>query len=89
MYVRDKERADLPAVLAVHGGPWTRDAWGLDTEAQWLANRGYVCVQVNFRGSSGYGKEFLNAGDREWGAKMHDDLLRRRRSPGVSGPGGS
>lgn len=69
------ERAGLPAVLVVHGGPWVRDAWGLDPEAQWLANRGYVCVHVNFRGSSGYGKNFLNAGDREWGAKMHDDLL--------------
>ena len=71
----DVERADLPAVLTVHGGPWVRDGWGLDPEAQWLANRGYVCVHVNFRGSSGYGKDFLNAGDREWGAKMHDDLL--------------
>ena len=69
------EHADLPAVLTVHGGPWVRDGWGLDPEAQWLANRGYVCVHVNFRGSSGYGKNFLNAGDREWGAKMHDDLL--------------
>ena len=59
----------------MHGGPWVRDGWGLDPEAQWLANRGYVCVHVNFRGSSGYGKDFLNAGDREWGAKMHDDLL--------------
>ena len=49
--------------------------WGLDAEAQWLANRGYLCVNVNFRGSSGYGKDFLNAGDREWGAKMHNDLL--------------
>lgn len=71
----DVERTNLPAVLTVHGGPWTRDGWGLDPEAQWLANRGYVCVQVNFRGSSGYGKNFLNAGDHEWGAKMHDDLL--------------
>ena len=71
----DVERAGLPAVLTVHGGPWVRDGWGLDPEAQWLANRGYVCVHVNFRGSSGYGKNFLNAGDREWGAKMHDDLL--------------
>ena len=59
----------------MHGGPWVRDGWGLDPEAQWLANRGYLCVQVNFRGSSGYGKDFLNAGNREWGAKMHDDLL--------------
>ena len=69
------ERSNLPAVLTVHGGPWVRDGWGLDPEAQWLANRGYVCVHVNFRGSSGYGKDFLNAGNREWGAKMHDDLL--------------
>ena len=71
----DVERTGLPAVLNVHGGPWVRDGWGLNPEAQWLANRGYVCVNVNFRGSSGYGKNFLNAGDREWGAKMHDDLL--------------
>ena len=68
-------RENLPAVLNVHGGPWARDTWGYDPEAQWLANRGYLCVQVNFRGSTGYGKEFVNAGDKEWGAKMHDDLL--------------
>ncbi len=68
-------RDGLPAVLVVHGGPWARDAWGYDAEAQWLANRGYVCVQVNYRGSTGYGKGFLNAGDRQWGAAMHDDLL--------------
>jgi dipeptidyl aminopeptidase/acylaminoacyl peptidase len=65
----------LPAVLDVHGGPWTRDQWGFDAEAQWFANRGYVCVQVNYRGSTGYGKQFVNAGDREWGAGMHDDLV--------------
>ncbi len=69
------ERTDLPAVLLVHGGPWARDLHRFDARAQWLANRGYLCVQVNFRGSSGYGKDFLNAGDREWGAKMHGDLL--------------
>jgi dipeptidyl aminopeptidase/acylaminoacyl peptidase len=68
-------RASLPTVLNVHGGPWARDTWGFDSQAQWLANRGYLCLQVNFRGSTGYGKEFVNAGDREWGAKMHDDLL--------------
>ena len=66
--------SELPVVLNVHGGPWARDMWGYDPEAQWLANRGYACLQVNFRGSTGYGKEFVNAGDREWGAKMHDDL---------------
>jgi len=66
---------DLPTVLNVHGGPWHRDTWGYEPEGQWLANRGYAVLQVNFRGSTGYGKEFLNAGDREWGGKMHDDLV--------------
>jgi dipeptidyl aminopeptidase/acylaminoacyl peptidase len=69
------ERRDLPAVLNVHGGPWARDDWGYDPEAQWMANRGYVCVQVNFRGSTGYGKSFGNAGDKQWGRAMHTDLL--------------
>jgi dipeptidyl aminopeptidase/acylaminoacyl peptidase len=68
-------RTGLPAVLDVHGGPQARDAWGFNSEAQWLANRGYLCVQVNYRGSTGYGKAFTAAGDREWGGKMHDDLL--------------
>ncbi|MEW6325768.1 MAG: S9 family peptidase, partial [Nitrospirota bacterium] len=65
----------LPAVVLVHGGPWLRDLWGYHPEVQWLANRGYAVLRVNFRGSSGYGKEFLNAGNREWGGKMLDDLL--------------
>ncbi len=64
----------LPTVLDVHGGPWARDIWGFVPEAQWFANRGYLCLQVNYRGSTGYGKAFVNAGDREWGAKMQDDL---------------
>jgi dipeptidyl aminopeptidase/acylaminoacyl peptidase len=68
-------RSGLPAVLNVHGGPQVRDTWGYDPEAQWLANRGYLCVQVNYRGSTGYGKAFVAAGDREWGGKMHDDLI--------------
>ena len=68
-------RAGLPTVLVVHGGPWTRDQWGSGGDAQWLANRGYLCVQVNYRGSTGYGKDFVNAGDREWGGRMQDDLL--------------
>jgi dipeptidyl aminopeptidase/acylaminoacyl peptidase len=68
------ERTGLPTVLNVHGGPWHRDVWGYSPEAQWLANRGYLCIQVNYRGSTGYGKAFINAGDREWGAKMQDDL---------------
>jgi len=67
-------RKDLPMVLNVHGGPWARDVWGFDPEAQWLANRGYLCLQVNFRGSTGYGKAFVNAGDREWGNAMQNDL---------------
>jgi dipeptidyl aminopeptidase/acylaminoacyl peptidase len=67
-------REGLPTVLNVHGGPWARDTWGMNSEAQWLANRGYLCIQVNFRGSTGYGKDFVNAGDREWGARMQDDL---------------
>jgi dipeptidyl aminopeptidase/acylaminoacyl peptidase len=68
-------RHQLPAVLNVHGGPQTRDTWGYHPEAQWLANRGYLCLQVNYRGSTGYGKSFTAAGDREWGGKMHDDLI--------------
>jgi dipeptidyl aminopeptidase/acylaminoacyl peptidase len=66
---------DLPTVLLVHGGPWGRDVWGFDPHAQWLANRGYAALQLNFRGSAGYGKQFLHAGDREWAGKMHDDLI--------------
>ena len=69
------ERSGLPAVINVHGGPWARDGWGYHPEAQWLANRGYLCVQVNYRGSTGYGKDFVNAGNREWAGKMHDDLI--------------
>ena len=69
------EPAHLPLVLLVHGGPWARDVWGYSAVVQMLANRGYGVLQINFRGSSGYGKAHLNAGDREWGAKMHTDLL--------------
>ena len=64
----------LPLVLNVHGGPWVRDIWGYHPEAQWLANQGYAVLQVNYRGSLGFGKSFLHAGDREWGGKMQDDL---------------
>lgn len=66
---------NLPMVLLVHGGPWSRDTWGYNPMVQWLANRGYAVLQVNFRGSTGYGKAYLNAGDREWAGKMHDDLI--------------
>ena len=69
------EAKNLPTVLYVHGGPWVRDTWGYDPVVQWLANRGYAVLQVNYRGSTGYGKAFVNAGNREWAAKMHDDLV--------------
>ncbi len=65
----------LPMVLSVHGGPWARDTYGYDSEHQWLANRGYAVLSVNYRGSSGFGKAFVNAGDMEWGGRMHGDLL--------------
>ncbi len=65
----------LPMVLFVHGGPWARDRWGYNPRHQWLANRGYAVLSVNYRGSSGFGKDFLNAGNREWSGKMHDDLI--------------
>lgn len=64
-----------PAVVLVHGGPWARDTWRYHPEAQWLADRGYAVIQVNFRGSTGYGKAHLNAGNRQWGRAMQHDLL--------------
>ncbi|MEA3282784.1 MAG: S9 family peptidase [Euryarchaeota archaeon] len=65
----------LPMVLFVHGGPWARDNWGYNSVHQWLANRGYAVLSINFRSSTGFGKEFTNAGNLEWGGKMHDDLI--------------
>lgn len=65
----------LPLVLNVHGGPWGRDEWGYDPIVQWLASRGYAVLNVNFRGSVGFGRKFVNAGNLEWTGKMHDDLL--------------
>jgi len=65
----------LPLVLDVHGGPWARDGWGYNSSHQWLANRGYAVLSVNFRGSTGFGKNFTNAADGEWSGKMHDDLI--------------
>jgi dipeptidyl aminopeptidase/acylaminoacyl peptidase len=69
------EVKNLPMVLLVHGGPWGRDTWGFKGTTQWLANRGYAVLQTNFRASTGYGKKFLNAGNKQWGLKMHDDLI--------------
>jgi dipeptidyl aminopeptidase/acylaminoacyl peptidase len=71
----DVKPSGLPLVLFVHGGPWARDSWGYNPYAQWLSNRGYAVLQVNFRGSTGYGKKFLNSGNKQWGKAMHTDLL--------------
>ncbi len=68
------EGKNLPLIVFPHGGPWARDYWGYNSYAQFLANRGYAVLAVNFRGSTGYGKKFLNAGNKEWGQKMQDDL---------------
>ena len=65
----------LPMVLWVHGGPWGRDVWGYDPYHQWMADRGYAVLSVNFRGSTGFGKGFINAGNHEWARKMHQDLI--------------
>lgn len=69
------EHKNLPTVILVHGGPWARDSWGYSPLPQFLANRGYAVLQVNYRGSTGYGKAFVNAGNREWAGKMHQDLI--------------
>ncbi len=65
----------IPLILDVHGGPNARDAWGYDPLHQWLTDRGYAVLSVNYRGSTGFGKSFVRAGDGEWSGKMHDDLL--------------
>ena len=70
-----KPNKALPMVLFVHGGPWARDNWGYNPYHQWLANRGYAVLSVNYRGSTGFGKDFINASNFEWSGKMHDDLL--------------
>jgi dipeptidyl aminopeptidase/acylaminoacyl peptidase len=64
-----------PLVLVIHGGPYARDEWGFYPEHQWLANRGYAVLSINYRGSTGYGRAFITAADHEWGGKMHDDLI--------------
>ena len=68
------EARHLPVVVNVHGGPWHRDVWGFNPEVQFLANRGYAVLQLNFRGSTGYGRKFWEASFREWGGKMQDDV---------------
>jgi len=71
----DRPAGPVPLVLDVHGGPWARDSYGFNGEHQWLANRGYAVLSVNYRGSTGFGKKFINAGDHEWARNMHNDLL--------------
>ena len=73
--VESRPDAPLPMVLWVHGGPWGRDNWGFNAWHQLFADRGYAVLSVNFRASTGFGKSFTNAGDLEWGAAMHDDLI--------------
>ena len=68
------EAKNLPAVIVPHGGPWYRDSWGYNSFAQFLANRGYAVLQPNFRGSTGYGKKFIDASNKQWGDKMQDDI---------------
>jgi dipeptidyl aminopeptidase/acylaminoacyl peptidase len=80
---------NLPAIIFPHGGPWSRDTWEYDGLAQFLANRGYAVLQPNFRASTGYGKKFLNAGNKQWGEKMQDDLtwgVKYLVSKGIADP---
>jgi len=81
---------NLPTILVIHGGPWARDYWGYNSEAQFLANRGYAVLMPNFRGSTGYGKNFLNAGNKQWGtgAMQHDitDAARYLIKEGIADP---
>jgi len=74
-YPKNGLRENVPFVLRVHGGPWARDIWGFYPEVQWLADRGCAVLQINFRGSKGYGKNLLFAGNKEWGKAMQDDLV--------------
>lgn len=79
----------LPVVVFPHGGPWARDTWGYHSVTQFFANRGYAVLQPNFRGSTGYGKAFLNAGNGEWGDKMQDDItygVRHLIEEGIADP---
>jgi dienelactone hydrolase len=84
------EAEGLPAIILPHGGPWARDAWGYNSMAQWLANRGYVVLQPNFRASTGYGKHWLNLGNKEWGTgtMQHDlsDGVRWLIDQGIADP---
>ena len=83
------EAKNLPLVVFPHGGPWARTNWGFSNGAEFLANRGYAVLQPNFRSSTGYGKKYLNAGNRQWGDRMQDDLtwgVKHLVSEGVADP---
>lgn len=83
------EAKNLPTLVLPHGGPWGRDVWGYNGFAQFFANRGYAVLEPNFRASTGYGKKFLNAGNRQWGEKMQDDLTwgaKYLASKGIADP---
>ncbi|HXF80474.1 MAG TPA: S9 family peptidase [Usitatibacter sp.] len=78
-------RKALPMVLNVHGGPWYQDKFGYNAEAQWMANRGYAVLQVNYRGSTGMGKAFVEAANHQFAGKMHDDLIDAVKWAGKNG----
>src|SRR5699024_5451360 len=69
-----REAKALPLIVNPHGGPWARDSWGFNPEVQFLANRGYAVLQINFRGSTGYGRRFWEASFGQWGLRMQDDI---------------
>jgi len=71
---KGKEARNLPVIVNPHGGPWVRDTWGFNSEVQLLANRGFAVLQMNYRGSTGYGRAFWEAGFKQWGRKMQDDI---------------
>jgi len=71
---KGKEAKNLPVVVNPHGGPWVRDNWGFNPEVQLLANRGFAVLQMNYRGSTGYGRSFWEAGFKQWGGKMQNDI---------------
>lgn len=80
---------NLPLVVFPHGGPWARSTWGYNGDVQFLANRGYAVLQINFRGSTGYGRAFWEAGFKEWGRKMQDDVtdgVRHVIAQGIADP---
>lgn len=87
---RASSEGPSPLILLVHGGPWARDRWGFNGSAQWFANRGYSTLQVNYRGSTGYGKSFLHKGDKEWGVgdMQHDltDSVKWAIDQGIADP---